>query len=715
MGKFDVFDSLFAYQVYKQKYSLDGNEEWADTCTRVATNVMKAIGCGPEHELTKEIENLIYKRWILPGGRYLRSAGRETANIKNCVGYAVGDSAEEWADLLRKVSLSLMHGLGCGVDYSQCRPEGEPLKRKGGYASGPIPLMKMVDNITAHVMSGGDRRGANLAQMSWKHRDVNKFIAAKNWGPDIIEALERDWSYPAPLKYTNISVRVGDDFLSAIAEGDPHASMVYDTIIRQMAKTGEPGITANFGLRKKEVITNACVTGNTEILTRNGYIPIRLLTGVPVEVWNGFEWSLVIPKVTGYNQLMKKVTLFSGKSLTCTDDHKWVVIRKKEDKRITTRELKVGDTLLKVNYPVVVEGDEPNIDMYTQGFYSGDGTAGTNHIVLYETKFMCADRLRGTAMAIPQVTVGGLKKIKIKINRDDFIADKEFVPFKINLKGRLDWLAGLIDSDGTEGVEGGCQISSINKDFLLKTQKMLTMCGVTSVVRASSSAKRKLLPDGRGGIKEYDCKACYRLCIGAVSIQVLKTLGFRCSRLAFAKHPKNINQRLDRIETIEPAKTEAVVYCFTEDKRHLGCFEGIVTGQCGEYRSDKDSATCNLVSINWAKVPTIEDFKHCVEMASILAVAGNQYTYYTTPEARRVVDEDNDIGLGMMGVAEWFVLRGHRYGEEPAELKEWLEVYAKNVDMIKSFCDKLNLPTPKRGRAVAPTGSISILAKNLAA
>ena len=51
----------------------------------------------------------------------------------------------------------------------------------------------------------------------------------------------------------------------------------------------------------KEVIysSNLCVAPETQILTRNGYIPIAELEGCVLDVWNGEEWSETTVVKTG--------------------------------------------------------------------------------------------------------------------------------------------------------------------------------------------------------------------------------------------------------------------------------------------------------------------------------------------------------------------------------------------------------------------------------
>jgi ribonucleoside-diphosphate reductase alpha chain len=63
-----------------------------------------------------------------------------------------------------------------------------------------------------------------------------------------------------------------------------------------------------------------------------------------------------------------------------------------------------------------------------------------------------------------------------------------------------------------------------------------------------------------------------------------------------------------------------------------------------------------------------------------------------------------------MGLHEWLLKRGHRY-EMNDELKKWMKVYETESERsANEHCERLFLNRPKGYRAVAPTGTISILA-----
>ena len=145
-----IFNSTFAENIYHQKYAMPG-EDWDATVFRVVDNVLGAVGMQDTVEAGELVE-LMRARKFMPGGRYLYASGREMNQTQNCALYRAEDTREGWADLQRKVSMSLMTGAGVGVDYSDVRESGSPISRTGGIASGPLSLMKIVNEIGRNVM-----------------------------------------------------------------------------------------------------------------------------------------------------------------------------------------------------------------------------------------------------------------------------------------------------------------------------------------------------------------------------------------------------------------------------------------------------------------------------------------------------------------------------------------------------------------------------------
>lgn len=258
--------------IYRQKYSLDGQEEWRDTAHRVVHAVM-----GPRlPHLVDEMVDAISALKFLPGGRYLYASGKPFAQTQNCLLLRCQDSREGWADFIRRGVTGLMTGAGIGGVYTAIRSRGTRTKGMGGVATGPVSVMQMLNENGRHIMQGGARRAALWAGLHWYHRDVFEFIHIKDWSDDVKALKEKDYNFPAPMDMTNISVILDDEFFAALEDPDfemvyPNgdsgetytvthdwAHRVYWDVIEQMLVTGEPGFSVDVGENHDENLRNAC-------------------------------------------------------------------------------------------------------------------------------------------------------------------------------------------------------------------------------------------------------------------------------------------------------------------------------------------------------------------------------------------------------------------------------------------------------------------------
>ena len=131
---------------------------------------------------------------------------------------------------------------------------------------------------------------------------------------------------------------------------------------------------------------------------------------------------------------------------------------------------------------------------------------------------------------------------------------------------------------------------------------------------------------------------------------------------------------------------------------------------CCEILSENDSDVCNLGSANLANIETLEEFKDVVHLASKFLVCGLIRAHLAYEKVEKVRQQNSRLGLGLMGLHEGLLKRGHRY-EMNDELKKWMKVYEQESKRAADeHCDRLFLNRPKGYRAIAPTGTISILA-----
>lgn len=432
--------------------------------------------------------------------------------------------------------------------------------------------------------------------------------------------------------------------------------------------------------------SNLCVAPETLILTDQGYQPIVTLSGKTVNVWNGSEFSSVEVVKTGENQKLLKVVTDSGYELDCTEYHKFYIFDGygKPYKEVRTIDLKPGDKLCKFELPVI-EGTLTFEDPYINGFYTGDGcnTDRGQRVYLYGEKLALAEHFGG----------GGPWYGGVDDNRAykhyNHLQNKYFVPdARYTLQNRIEWLAGWADADGCIYRNGENQqlvISSSEFGFLKDVQLMLQTMGVVSKIKVARNEGVRQLPanDGTGEDKGFWCKTHYRMIINSNDLQQLLSLGIRFNRLQVVHHqPQRDAKHFIEITNIYDVGRYDDTYCFTEYKRNLGMFNGILTGQCVEitqptdpyeiitdlYKEDHDNgevSLCNLGGVVVSRFPLDRKYDADYEEACyyVLKMADTTIDMadYELPHIGYTARMRRNAAIGMLGVAEYFGERGIRF------------------------------------------------------
>ena len=179
-------------------------ETWDEINERAFSNIFSIVDFPNKKEQLNKILKYAKERKFILGGRFLAQSGKEYHQTNNCFLLRAEDTREGWGELLNKSSVMLMSGGGIGIDYSQLRPKGSPLKRSGGTSSGAVPLMKMINEVGRGVMAGGNRRSAIWAGLVWDHGDIFDFIECKNWTQEVRDLKEKDFDFPASMDMTNV-------------------------------------------------------------------------------------------------------------------------------------------------------------------------------------------------------------------------------------------------------------------------------------------------------------------------------------------------------------------------------------------------------------------------------------------------------------------------------------------------------------------------------
>jgi ribonucleoside-diphosphate reductase alpha chain len=131
---------------------------------------------------------------------------------------------------------------------------------------------------------------------------------------------------------------------------------------------------------------------------------------------------------------------------------------------------------------------------------------------------------------------------------------------------------------------------------------------------------------------------------------------------------------------------------------------------CTEVTSADDSDVCNLGSINMGRVEDINEMSDIVALGTKFLICGTMKAKLPYDKVYETREKNRRLGLGLMGMHEWLIQRGSKYEVTP-ELHAWLQVYKGISDKVsRETADEFSISRPVANRAIAPTGSIGILA-----
>lgn len=131
---------------------------------------------------------------------------------------------------------------------------------------------------------------------------------------------------------------------------------------------------------------------------------------------------------------------------------------------------------------------------------------------------------------------------------------------------------------------------------------------------------------------------------------------------------------------------------------------------CTEVTSRDTDDMCNLGSINLARFESKDKFTRAVELGTAFLLCGTLYSKLPMENMYRVREKNRRLGLGLMGLHEWLLKRGRRYGPDN-DLADWLKSYEMSGSFANRYADKLGISRPLATRAIAPNGTISIVAE----
>ena len=526
--------------------------------------------------------------------------------------------------------------------------------------------------------------------------------------------------------------------------------------------------------------SNLCVTGDTELLTDGGYRRVADLFnsqedfGVVVDArardMNLDQKGVSVESSTRMVRTAQDAHIFKlstveGHQIRATAWHKFYVDRAGALVKIPLGEVQVGDKVLVQN----AEGSfgvehQPDL-AYLAGVISADGTfaemigssgnlSTTVRIDLYDRKSQFAPAVQAAAHRVlagrdelverrstltPVFAATGdgrkvslhsapLAKLLAKLGFGK--ASKLTVPDFV-LRGdretQQQYINGLFQLDAT--ITGSEKLGSITIELgstartqLVATQRMLLNFGVyTRIYVNLAEAGTAMLPDGRGGLKEYAQQATFTLRASErASREKLHDLvtwlddreQYWLERQAGIKTNRyNASHRFRAtVASIEFDGTEDV-YDVTVANGNSVIFNGLATGQCSEilqvstdsvlnedlsYEFIGRDISCNLGSINIALAMDGGNLGGTVATAMrALTAVSDMSSIGAVPTVKRGNDAGHSVGLGAMNLHGYLARECIHYGSP--EAIDFTDIYFMAVN-FHSLAESNRIAT-ERGRS----------------
>ncbi|HET6374404.1 MAG TPA: LAGLIDADG family homing endonuclease [Candidatus Polarisedimenticolia bacterium] len=498
---------------------------------------------------------------------------------------------------------------------------------------------------------------------------------------------------------------------AAWASADP--GLQFDTTINEWHTCPEDGrINAS----------NPCVTGDTLVATDAGWRRIDELVGKSVNVLGADGQPHFVTKVfpTGVKQVFRLKTR-SGYEVRITPDHKVLTAQRGD---VAVRDLQAGDQL-RLQGPGFGRRALPERLALAIGLAVGDGCLTRSYSGSREERIVILSMAAAEAGVLGKVAgvvneqktllraagisgnpgpvsvshaVASSSRLSfasrdvVRIFEEHAVLDAgssgkalRAAVFELDRPSLAALLRGLFTADGTVAAYGEksqyVSLDSTSVELLRQVQVLLLSFGIKSKLYENrrNGKLSGLLPDGKGGNREYPLQEFHSLRISRASrVLFEREIGFdsdspKAARLAALNQEVGVyrDELLDEVESIEPLGEEPV-FDLTEPVTSHFVANGLVVHNCSEYMFLDDTA-CNLASLNLMKFHSesanrfdVDAFRHATRLWTITLEISVLMAQFPSRRIAELSYRFRTLGLGYANMGTLLMVSGIPYDSTEA-------------------------------------------------
>ena len=592
---------------------------------RVAIQVHALLPQENKLELLKETYDLLSNLYFTHATPTLFNSGTDKPQLSSCYLFSAEDNLEDIFGMISNVAKISKWAGGIGLSLSNIRSKGSMIKGTNGKSEGIIPLCKTLEMVGRYINQGGKRQGSIAVYLEPWCADIYDFIELrKNTGDENLRARDL---------FTGLWIP--DLFMKRVRDDQDWTLMCPHECTGLVDSYGEEFETLyisyeNSGKGKKIVKARDLW---------NHILENQMETGMPY---------LSFKDTVNRKNMQKQLGVIRNSNLCVAPET--MILTSEGYFEIKTLENQIvdvwnGEEFTKTT--VFKTGEQKELIKVVLSNGSYIECTPYHHFYIKKEKI---ERVEAQHLSKNDELIDfHLPIIDGKLSYES----KKITPINGSLKTKIDWLVFLFETNGYVN-NFGFQISGDFK-MLIDIKYLLQTIGCDCEIQDYG---------------EYNT-----LIVSKNEVEKLITLGFTSDLLGIFPLPtlESLTTSL-KIEKVIFTNRISDTYCFKEQKRGMGIFNGILTGQCNEIAlvSNKDNiAVCNLASICLPRFIENKTFNF-EKLRYVSGVITNNLNnvidvnFYPVPETRKTNFENRPIGIGIQGLADVYCMLGLPFGSDEA-------------------------------------------------